>query len=216
MLLTKGNKKLGKRIYTFSIPNISTCPGRSELCERLCYVNKYTRIYPSVERTYQDNYRLTLNSKRFIKLMQEEIATKKPETVRIHVSGDFYSNEYIQSWIEIVKNNPDVKFYAYTRSWAVSYLRFKLRELGMLPNFKLWLSRDKEMINIPASMAEFDVAYMTENEDEEQRKKLSPKVKLVFRNDRRTVAHRISSRIVCPLERGLKVNLTCSKCEICF
>ena len=36
-LLTRGNGKLGEAIHAFSLPAVSTCPGRSALCERHCY-----------------------------------------------------------------------------------------------------------------------------------------------------------------------------------
>jgi hypothetical protein len=36
--------------------------------------------------------------------------------VRIHVSGDFYSEAYFLAWIDVAKQRPDVKFYAYTKS----------------------------------------------------------------------------------------------------
>lgn len=35
---------------------------------------------------------------------------------RIHDSGDFYSKEYFDAWIETAKSRPDILFYAYTKS----------------------------------------------------------------------------------------------------
>jgi hypothetical protein len=35
--------------------------------------------------------------------------------VRIHVGGDFFSEAYFRAWINVACNNPDVKFYAYTK-----------------------------------------------------------------------------------------------------
>jgi hypothetical protein len=214
-MLSKGNKKLGPKVMTFSLPNISTCPGRSELCESLCYVDNYQRRYPSVSKAYERNYKLSLRST-FVNKMSREILSKKPETVRIHVSGDFYRNEYIEYWIQIAKRFPNVKFYAYTRSWAVTSLRSKLREFGRLNNVKLWLSWDKEMRNIPGSMAMFPIAYMAIKEEESQKKSRLSKSNLIFRVSRRTVKHKLNGTNVCPLERGKEVNLTCSKCKICF
>jgi hypothetical protein len=36
-LLTRGNGKLGEGIHTWSLPAVETCPGRSDLCSRVCY-----------------------------------------------------------------------------------------------------------------------------------------------------------------------------------
>jgi hypothetical protein len=36
--------------------------------------------------------------------------------IRIHVGGDFFSESYFRAWINVAVNNPDVKFYAYTKS----------------------------------------------------------------------------------------------------
>ena len=46
--------------------------------------------------------------------MTAEIRQKKAEYVRIHDSGDFYSRKYLYKWIEIMKQNPEIRFYAYT------------------------------------------------------------------------------------------------------
>lgn len=35
--------------------------------------------------------------------------------IRIHDSGDFFSREYLEAWIDIARDFPDVLFYAYTK-----------------------------------------------------------------------------------------------------
>tara|TARA_R100000951_G_scaffold109257_1_gene106141 strand:+ start:1154 stop:1747 length:594 start_codon:yes stop_codon:yes gene_type:complete len=45
----------------------------------------------------------------------------KAEAVRIHMSGDFYSQEYFDMWLDVCRGNPSVEFWAYTKSlpyWA--------------------------------------------------------------------------------------------------
>ena len=34
---------------------------------------------------------------------------------RIHESGDFWSELYFQAWLEVARQNPNIKFYAYTK-----------------------------------------------------------------------------------------------------
>jgi hypothetical protein len=48
--------------------------------------------------------------------MNKEIAKKKPDYVRVHDSGDYYSKAYLDKWIEIAIHNPHVRFYSYTNS----------------------------------------------------------------------------------------------------
>jgi hypothetical protein len=46
--------------------------------------------------------------------MNAEIQSKKPDYVRVHDSGDYYSKAYLDKWIEIAIHNPNVRFYSYT------------------------------------------------------------------------------------------------------
>ena len=46
--------------------------------------------------------------------MNDEIAKKKPDYVRVHDSGDYYSKAYLQKWLDIAIHNPQVRFYSYT------------------------------------------------------------------------------------------------------
>ena len=41
---------------------------------------------------------------------------KKAETIRIHVSGDFFNQKYFNAWANVARLNPDRLFYAYTKS----------------------------------------------------------------------------------------------------
>jgi hypothetical protein len=50
-------------------------------------------------------------------------------TLRIHDSGDFYSNEYIAKWVEIIQTVKNKFFYAYTKS-----LNLNLSAIYTLPN----------------------------------------------------------------------------------
>ena len=54
---------------------------------------------------------------------------KKAEAVRIHMSGDFYSQDYFDMWLQICRNNPNVEFWAYTKS-----LNYWVNRLNEIPN----------------------------------------------------------------------------------
>lgn len=55
--------------------------------------------------------------------------------VRIGVSGDFFSQDYFNAWVEVAKRHPDIIFYAYTKS-----IKFWLAADSIPSNFKLTAS----------------------------------------------------------------------------
>lgn len=57
---------------------------------------------------------------------------KKPE-VRIHESGDFYNQNYLDAWVKVAKDFPDVVFYAYSKSY---------------PYFKKYMKGDGETVDV--------------------------------------------------------------------
>jgi hypothetical protein len=62
---------------------------------------------------------------------------KKAEFMRVHVSGDFYSQAYFDAWMQVARDNPSTTFYAYTKS-----LNFWVKRMSDIPtNFMLTASR---------------------------------------------------------------------------
>ena len=54
--------------------------------------------------------------------IQEAQPKRKPcNLLRIHESGDFFTELYFRAWLQAAKQNPDVKFYAYTKSLGMWY-----------------------------------------------------------------------------------------------
>ena len=52
---------------------------------------------------------------------------------RIHVGGDFFSQEYFDAWVKVANMNPDRIYYTYTKS-----IPFWIKRLGSIPdNFQL-------------------------------------------------------------------------------
>ena len=105
----------GVRLYEFILTAVSSCPW-ADTCKEICYADKGTFKYPNVQAKYNFNYELTLNAPAFIEQIQKELTKKRVEYVRIHSSGDFYSMNYLKSWLEIARNNPKIIFYGYTKS----------------------------------------------------------------------------------------------------
>lgn len=120
MLLTQNNKmkKASLKTWNFDLPAIKTCPF-ADKCKTYCYATKGFYKMPVVKRKQEANLKAS-KSDLFIHLMNHEIgelkAKNKIDAVRIHSSGDFYNQEYLDKWIKIVEINPDIMFYAYTKS----------------------------------------------------------------------------------------------------
>lgn len=144
IVVSAGNGKTGK---SFSLPNVVCCPGATDLCISVCYVSEGTMNFRQGREFRDRNFywvREALKAGTFAAELTAAIARVKTKTIRIHDSGDFFSPVYIRGWIETIKANPDIRFWAYTRSWRVAALMPALAELALLPNMALWLSADAE------------------------------------------------------------------------
>jgi len=116
--LKKTSKALGLRVFNFGIPAYKsasgklTCPMADE-CVKFCYAKKGAYIWSNVKPAFEKRYELSKTDD-FIDAMNAEILKKKPDYVRVHDSGDYYSRAYLHKWIEVAKQNPSVRFYSYT------------------------------------------------------------------------------------------------------
>lgn len=115
------SEKVGLNIFNFSIPAYKSASGKltcpfADSCVKYCYAQKgnYKR-FPKIGELMEQRYLLSKQSI-FVASMNIEIKKKKADAIRIHDSGDFYSKEYLDKWVTIAKDNPKVKFYAYTKS----------------------------------------------------------------------------------------------------
>ena len=116
--LKKTSQELGVRVFNFGIPAYKsasgklTCPMARD-CIKFCYAKKGAYIWSNVKPAFEKRYELS-KTDRFVDAMNAEIKRKKPDYVRVHDSGDYYSKAYLQKWITVAIHNPDVKFYSYT------------------------------------------------------------------------------------------------------
>ena len=139
---------LKKKVFNFSIPAYKsetgkvTCPF-ADKCIKFCYAQKgnYKR-FPSVRNGMEKKYQLTKQDN-FVQLMNGEILKKKPDFIRVHDSGDYYSKTYLNKWLTIAKDNQKVKFYSYTNS-----IKF-IKELQEIPgNFDFIFSDSGKQVNL--------------------------------------------------------------------
>jgi hypothetical protein len=150
----KKSSQNGNWIINWSIPNWKakdgtvTCPSAAA-CITGCYVSQGTYNFPVVQAKMNRNLALTRQAD-FIPLIVKEIrAYKKLSHVRIHDSGDFYSEAYLFNWLTIMRDSPSIQFYAYTKEVK---LFKRVEKAGLMPdNFTYIYSfggRNDSLINV--------------------------------------------------------------------
>lgn len=150
--LEPGNAKTGtsgskaSTVLVWNLPAVVTCPGASEWCLAHCYNGEdRPATYPT--SLWQANWHDFYHRRDLLKTqIANQLACSCPPTaVRIHSSGDFFSEQYIRFWIDICTQFHRVAFWAYTRSWVQSDLVPHLEQLRTLSNVQLFASHDTSM-----------------------------------------------------------------------
>jgi len=83
----------------------------------------YTNVYNLRKRNF-DAMRAIKNRSGMFRLLHDNLP-KDAGVVRIHVAGDMFNLSYFDAWLFVAAANPDVLFYAYTKS-----LRYWVDRLG--------------------------------------------------------------------------------------
>ena len=154
MKLLTQNAKLKKtsienkmRVLNFSLPAYKTITGKTVCpfakdCIKYCYAQKGKYKYPSVIKGLNNRYELSKTDE-FVPKMNATIILERPTHVRIHDSGDFYSPQYLNKWVQIAKDNTNVIFYAYTKS-----IKFFINGLKLPKNMKIIFSEGSKTDNL--------------------------------------------------------------------
>lgn len=138
-----GNAKLRPNVGILNLSAGVSCPG-AEKClamvrhgkiwdgpkqEFRCYAASVEALYPQVFKNNKDNLDLIKGKAKdeLVPLIQNSLPIKKG-TIRLHASGDFINQDYFDAWIEVARCNPNILFYAYTKS-----IHFWVNRLGWIP-----------------------------------------------------------------------------------
>lgn len=146
---------------------VNVCPSAGA-CKDLCYARNGTYLFPQVKAAHQRNLMMTMDEPDlWQQKMLAELAAKRfrpkgeprfPDdrdrlvldewteqwmdaggiAVRIHDSGDFYSDDYLIRWVEIAREVDDILFYAYTKE--VSRVKRLTDDHPFPPNFRIIFS----------------------------------------------------------------------------
>jgi hypothetical protein len=139
--ISTGNIKI-QNTFIWSIAPIDTCPGATDLCKKYCYAMKAYRQYPSTKTAWDINTALARTGEfkqQVTDYLNKELASKRKTAqfkhFRIHESGDFFNQEYLNQWMQVAEQFPEIEFLAYTKS---SWLDFSARPANMVIYFSQW------------------------------------------------------------------------------
>ena len=143
---------------TFGLPagkNFS-CPGATATCESVCYAGRLEKVYKGVRDTLLHNWNLlkdadhdtmeALLSEMINDFRNDCVKRNAPMLFRIHWDGDFFSDTYTFAWKHVILNNPDIKFWVYTRVASAADI------LKGIDNLSLYYSTDKDNKEIAISL----------------------------------------------------------------
>ncbi len=155
--LEPGNSKTGtsglyyRTVFVWNLPAAATCPGASEWCLQHCYNGDVRPDVLPVDRWLLNWTWYVHAPEELLRRIVDQIQTAEPPVaVRIHSSGDFYSDAYIRFWLRIARSALDATFWGYTRSWVVKTLLDPLENLRKQSNVELFASWDDTMPSPPA------------------------------------------------------------------
>lgn len=188
-----------------------TCPGATEECQAICYAARpveqavgYESMFPFV--MWQHN-----STREDVPPIPDDC-----KILRIHVSGDFTSIDYIAAWYNRLKERPDVRAFAYTRSWRVPELLAALEALRTLPNLQLFASMDKSTTELPPEG--WRRAWIADDlrlsGDPHEDGSFNDRNQLVWASADDRWTDPIGRSFVCPEETGHKAN--CAECRYCI
>ncbi|WP_051107887.1 GP88 family protein [Actinomadura atramentaria] len=127
-LLTRSNRRLAREgTWTWTLPalaarlpdgrTVTTCPSAG-VCAQACYARAGAYRFPAVRAAHIRNLAFVLDDPAgWETAMRNELRHPRfiGAYVRIHDSGDFFSDDYLAAWLRIVNAIPGTHFYCYTK-----------------------------------------------------------------------------------------------------
>lgn len=139
-ILTNGNKKLDKGCFIYSHTPITGCGAWCKDCAKTCYAKPLYDLRPAVRKKWDANLALSKRPDFYAKFCQE-LKDRSVKVVRLMQSGDFYNDAIINKFYRIMRDNPGVRFYGYTKNERA------YKKLNMLPNCNIVFSYVKGYLN---------------------------------------------------------------------
>jgi len=154
MKFTRKTKYYSGVVYEWNLPSGFTCPFALEC---LVKVDRVTGKFDNKSKAYKcysasaERFPTCRESRwrnfDFVRKGGIPSIPSKAKAIRIHSSGDFYSQSYFDMWLELCRSNPSIEFWAYTKS-----VKYWVLRLDSIPkNLVLTASRggkNDELIDI--------------------------------------------------------------------
>lgn len=126
----------GEVVYEFNLPSGHACPG-ALVCKvkvdrktgKFSNDSKGFRCYAAMAERFPSARESRWKNFEYVKSGNIPILPALAKKVRIHASGDFFSQEYFDMWLDVARNNPTVEFWAYTKS-----INFLVKRLDVIPD----------------------------------------------------------------------------------
>ena len=170
-LVTK-NGKQAAIANTFGLPagKAFSCPGATSVCESVCYAGKLEKLFKGVKANLLHNWALlkdsdqltmeTLLTEMINEFRADCVKKNAPMLFRIHWDGDFFNDDYTNAWKNVILNNPDIQFWAYTRVKSAALI------LKGTENLSLYFSADSENVKTAIDLkinSGVRMAYLAKN-----------------------------------------------------
>ncbi|QBJ01177.1 hypothetical protein PBI_ARISSANAE_92 [Mycobacterium phage Arissanae] len=131
-----------------------SCPEATDFCSEICYAGKLEKIYKGVSAVLLHNWELlrdasledttVLLAEMIAAFVKESDKRKARKIFRIHWDGDFFSPVYTAAWARVIRDNPDVQFWAYTRVGTAALFLHAQK----LSNLSLYFSSDEDNVTV--------------------------------------------------------------------
>jgi len=118
--ISHGNQKVGHTANVSLLPGAS-CPDDIP-CKRDCYEAKALRMYPTVRRARQRNWKLWRSDPdSYFRGIREYLTRYTPKWFRWHVGGDIPSQDYYTEMKKIAREFPGTNFLCFTKNHDLSF-----------------------------------------------------------------------------------------------
>jgi hypothetical protein len=135
-MFVKNKKYYDGIVYEFNLPSGWSCPFASDC---LVKVDKETgkfnnqsklyKCYSAIAERFPAVRKSRWNNFDYVKQGNLPIIPKDCKAVRIHASGDFFNQSYFDMWLLLAKQNPEIEFWAYTKS-----LKYWVNKINEIPS----------------------------------------------------------------------------------
>ena len=149
------NEKVACPVW--NLPAIQTCPGSTPLCRRYCYAAKAEREYSKNEAAPCRARNLAFvkaNADRLADILTAADRCVADQYIRIHESGDFFNQDYLDSWFEVARRLPSIKFLAFTKSFSLDW---RCKPSNFVVIWSVW--PDTNMANVPSGRRAYAGAF---------------------------------------------------------